>query len=101
MTNTSENINLEVKTLRVRLEKEGVITIPQAMQNNLSLSEGDMLTFVQIGGLVLLTLKKPQVPQLADKIAALRLDAGLSIENLLEGLELEREAIWLQQQKDA
>lgn len=59
--NTSENINLQVKTFPVRLEKEGVITIPQAMQNNLSLSEGDMLTFVQIGGLVLLTLKKPQV----------------------------------------
>ncbi|MBF2014757.1 MAG: AbrB/MazE/SpoVT family DNA-binding domain-containing protein [Rivularia sp. T60_A2020_040] len=101
MTNTSENINLETKTFPVRLEKEGVISIPQAMQDNLSLSEGDMLTFVQIGDLVLLTLKKLQVPQLADKIAALRQDAGLSIEDLLEGLEQEREAIWLEQQKDA
>lgn len=85
----------------MRLEKEGVISIPPAMQDNLSLSEGDMLTFVQIGDLVLLTLKKLQVPQLADKIAALRQDAGLSIEDLLEGLEQEREAIWLEQQKDA
>ncbi|MEA5599489.1 hypothetical protein [Rivularia sp. UHCC 0363] len=101
MTNTSENINLETKTFPVRLEKEGVISIPQAMQDNLSLSEGDMLTLVQIGDLVLLTLKKLQVPQLADQIAALRLDAGLSIEDLLEGLEQEREAIWLQKQKDA
>lgn len=101
MTNTSENVNLEIETFPVRLEKEGVITIPQAMQKNLSLSEGDMLTFLQIGDLVLLTLKKPQVPRLADTIAALRLDAGLSIEDLLEGLEQEREAIWLQQQKDA
>lgn len=100
MTNTSENINIEIKTFPVRLEKEGVITIPQAMQNNLSLSEGDMLMFVQIGDLVLLTLKQPQVSQLADKIAGLRVDAGLSIEDLLEGLEQEREAIWLQQ-KDA
>jgi hypothetical protein len=49
----------------------------------------------------LANLKKPQVPQLADKILALRLDAGLSIEDLLEGLEQEREAIWLQQQKNA
>lgn len=98
MTNTSENINIEIKTFPVRLEKEGVITIPQAMQNNLSLSEGDMLMFVQIGDLFLLTLKQPQVPQLADKIAGLRLDAGLSIEDLLEGLEQEREAIWLQQE---
>jgi bifunctional DNA-binding transcriptional regulator/antitoxin component of YhaV-PrlF toxin-antitoxin module len=89
MTNTSEDINLEVKTFPVRLEKEGVITIPQAMQNNLSLSEGDMLTFVQMGDLVLLTLKKTQVPQLVDKIAALRQDAGLSVGDLLEGLELE------------
>ncbi|WP_290883033.1 AbrB/MazE/SpoVT family DNA-binding domain-containing protein [Fischerella sp.] len=101
MTSTSENTNVEMRAFPIRLQKEGQIIIPQAVQDYLSLTEGDTLILLQIGDLVLLTPKQPQVPQLADKIATLMENVGLDLSDLLEGLEIEREAIWQERQQNA
>jgi hypothetical protein len=55
------------------------------------------LTLLQIGDVVLLTPKQPQVPQIADKITAMMEDAGLELGDLLQGLAAERAAIWQEQ----
>jgi bifunctional DNA-binding transcriptional regulator/antitoxin component of YhaV-PrlF toxin-antitoxin module len=101
MTSTSDNTNVEIKTFPIRLEKAGQITIPQSVQAHLSVITGDMLTLLQIGDLVLLTPKQLQVPQLADAITTLMEDASLNLSDLLEGLEMEREIIWQEQQQNA
>jgi bifunctional DNA-binding transcriptional regulator/antitoxin component of YhaV-PrlF toxin-antitoxin module len=90
-----------MKTFPIRLQKEGKIIVPQSIQEQLNLREGDWLTFVQIDDLILLTLKQPQVPQLADQISTLREQEEISINELIEGLELERKTIWQEQQKNA
>lgn len=101
MTSTSQNPNIEIKTFPIRLEGQGQITVPQVVQDHLNLTEGDMLTMIQVGELVLLTPRQPQVPQLADKITAIMEDEGVNLTDLLTGLQAEREAIWQEQQKDA
>lgn len=98
MKSTLESTNVDLIAFPIRLEKEGQITVPQTVQERLNLTEGDMLTLMQIGDVVLLTPKQPQVPQLADRITALREDEGVSLTDLLEGIETEREAIWNEQQ---
>lgn len=90
-----------MRAFSIRLEKEGQITVPQAVQDQLNLTEGDMLILLQISDLVLLTPKQPQVPQLADQITALREDEGVDLTDLLEGIETERKAIWQEQQQNA
>lgn len=99
MTYTSENI--EIKTFPIRLENEGKITIPEDLKTHLSLVTGDILTLLQIGDFVVLTLKQPQVPQIADQITAMMDDAGLELSDLLQGLTAEREAIWQEKQNNA
>ncbi|MEC4817630.1 MAG: hypothetical protein SAK29_30815 [Scytonema sp. PMC 1069.18] len=96
MTSVSKNSSVEIKEFPIRLEKEGQITVPQVVQQYLNVTEGDMLTLLQIGETVLLTSKKPQVPQLADQITVLREDESVTLDDLLEGIETEREAIWLE-----
>lgn len=101
MTSTSPNTNIEIKTFSIRLGEQGQITVPQMVQDHLNLTEGDMLTMIQVGELVLLTPRQPQVPQLADKITAIMEDEGVNLADLLTGLLAEREAIWQEQQKNA
>jgi bifunctional DNA-binding transcriptional regulator/antitoxin component of YhaV-PrlF toxin-antitoxin module len=101
VTSTSQNPNIEIKTFPIRLEEQGQITVPQVVQDHLNLTEGDMLTMIQVGELVLLTPRQPQVPQLANKITAIMEDEGVNLADLLIGLQAEREAIWQEQQKDA
>ena len=87
-----------MKAFPIRLQENGQITVPQPVQDNLNLTEGDMLTLLQVGNLVLLTPKQPQVPQLADKITAIMEAEGITLTDLLDGIETERGAIWQEQQ---
>ena len=87
-----------MKAFPIRLQENGQITVPQPVQDNLNLTDGDMLTLLQVGNLVLLTPKQPQVPQLADKITAIMEAEGITLTDLLDGIETERKAIWQEQQ---
>jgi len=98
---TSQDTNFEIKQFPIRLQKGGQITVPELVQHNLNLTEGDILTLLQVEDLVLLTVKQPQVPQLADTIIAIMENEGVGLTDLLVGLEAEREAIWRSQHQDA
>jgi bifunctional DNA-binding transcriptional regulator/antitoxin component of YhaV-PrlF toxin-antitoxin module len=98
---TSLDPNIEIRTYPIRLRDRGQITVPRAVRERLAVADGDILTLLQVGEVVLLTSKQPQTPQLADKIADLMEQEGVSLADLLLGLAEEREAIWRQQQKDA
>ena len=89
------------KTFPVRLRRRGQITVPQTVRDDLSVTEGDILTLLQVGDVVLLTPRQPQVPRLADKIADMMESEDVSRADLLEGLKEEREAIWRERQRDA
>lgn len=84
----------ELQTFAVRLRPRGQITIPQAVREQMAVDEGDVLTLVDAGDLVFLSRTRPQVPKLADRIAILMDEAGVSLADLLAGLEEERQAIW-------
>ena len=91
----------EILSSPIRLRKRGQITIPQAVRDNLGVSEGDILTLLQMGDVVILTRKQPRVPRLADKIAGLMEEEGVSLADLLQGLKEEREAIWRERAENA
>lgn len=91
VTYSLQNTNIEMRIFPIRLQEQGQITVPQVVQDNLNVTEGDMLTMLQVGDLVLLTPRQPQVPQLADKIIAIMEDEGVSLTDLMAGVEAERE----------
>jgi AbrB family looped-hinge helix DNA binding protein len=96
-----QDTEVDVKTYPIRLRDRGQITVPQVVRDRLKVIEGDMLTLLQVGDLILLTPKQPQVPKLADKIVAMMESEEISLADLLLGLEEERKAIWQERQADA
>jgi AbrB family looped-hinge helix DNA binding protein len=83
-----------LKTYDIRLRQRGQITVPREVRDRLSIDEGDTLTLVQVGSTLLLTPKRPVVPLLADRIVELMEEKGVTLADLLIGLEEERAAIY-------
>lgn len=83
----------EIQTRTVRLRERGQVTIPYDLREKLMAAEGDTLTLLQIGDLILLTPHQPRVSRLSEQFTAEMDKAGLSLAELLAGLIEERETI--------
>lgn len=75
----------------VQLRDRGVVTLPKALRDRYGLAAGDALRVLDLDGVFVVTPMVPMVPELAREIERLRTEAGLSTEDLLEGLQRERE----------
>jgi hypothetical protein len=68
--------------------------MPQALREQLALDDGDSLVLVKMGDLVFLSPKPLQVPRLADRLAGMLDQSGITLADLLQDLEEQRTAIW-------
>jgi len=98
VTINSQETDVEIQQFPIVLGEGGEITIPQLLQDSLNVNEGDMLVLMQIGNLIVLAPKQPQAPQLIDQIATIMENENVDLNDLLAGLEAEREAIWREKQ---
>lgn len=98
MTITSQETDVQIQQFPIILGQGGEITIPQLLQDSLNVNQGDTLVLLQIGNLILLAPKQPQIPQLIDRIVTIMENENVSLTDLLAGLEAEREAIWQEKQ---
>jgi bifunctional DNA-binding transcriptional regulator/antitoxin component of YhaV-PrlF toxin-antitoxin module len=101
MTSLSGSTQVDHQTFSVTLQADGQITVPPTVQAQLSLSEGDQLTLLQIGEFMLLAPKTLRVNDLAEQITTLRETANLTLEELLDGLRAERTSLWSDNQPHA
>jgi hypothetical protein len=70
----------------IQLREKGVITLP------ISLRPGDVFSLVELGeGAFALTPKTSKVAALGDKVSKILQDAGVSVEEVLQTLDEERE----------
>lgn len=74
-----------------QVRDRGVITIPANLREKYGIENGDILRLVDLDGVFVLTPMEPMVPELARKIEQACLEAGLSIEDLLQGLREQRQ----------
>jgi AbrB family looped-hinge helix DNA binding protein len=77
--------------LTVQLRKRGVLTLPAGLREKYGLHEGDTFRLVDLDGILVLTPMVPMVPELAREIERARMEAGLSIDELLQDLRAQRE----------
>ena len=75
-------------TLQVR--KRGVLTIPSELREKYGIEEGDTFRLVDLDGIFIITPMMPMVPELAQEIERARIEAGLSMDELLQGLRDQR-----------
>jgi AbrB family looped-hinge helix DNA binding protein len=75
-------------TLQVR--QRGMVTLPADLRNKYGIREGDTFRLVDLDGIFVLTPMVPMVPELAREIEQLRLEAGISTEELIASLREQR-----------
>jgi bifunctional DNA-binding transcriptional regulator/antitoxin component of YhaV-PrlF toxin-antitoxin module len=74
----------------IQIRDRGVITLPAELREKYGIENGDVFRLVDLDGVFVLTPMVPMIPELAREIEQARLEAGLSIEELLEGLREQR-----------
>lgn len=78
----------------IRLRERGQLTLPQAVRKSLALSADVVLTLVQIDNILLLSRREPEIHELSQQFSVLMQESGVSLAELLEGLDEERKLIW-------
>lgn len=78
----------------VRVRERGQITLPQSVRASLAVDAGDTLSLVQIDDILLLSPRQVAIPKLSQEFTALMDEDGVSLAELLQGLEEERKLIW-------
>lgn len=78
---------------KVRVRQRGQITIPREFRNALGIREDSILTAVQVGEGILLTGKPLLGPEVAAQFQKAMTDKGVTLEQLLKGLEEQRKAL--------
>ena len=85
----------------VQVRDRGVVTLPKPLRERYGLGVGDVLDVVDLDGVFVLSPRTSVVPELAAEIERLRIEAGLSTEDLLESLRAERERATRERYGDA
>jgi bifunctional DNA-binding transcriptional regulator/antitoxin component of YhaV-PrlF toxin-antitoxin module len=75
-------------TMQVR--QRGTFTFPAELRKKYDIRTGDTYHVVDLDGIFVLTPMTPIVPELANEIERMRLEAGLSTEELLSSLREQR-----------
>ena len=75
----------------VQVRKGGVVTLPAELRQKQGIREGDSYRVLDLDGILVLTPMVPMLPELAREIEKARLEAGLSVGDLLENLRRQRE----------
>ncbi len=84
----------------IQIRQRGTLTIPAELRVKYGIKEGDTYYLLDLDGILVLTPTAPLVPELARAIERLRLEAGLSTEELLLGLREQRERYVAGQSQD-
>lgn len=80
----------------VQVRQRGTLTLPAEFRAKYNIKPGDTFHIVDLDGILILTPMAPMVPELAREIERARVEAGLSVEELLAGLREQREKYHLE-----
>ena len=79
----------------VQIRGKGTVTIPIEMRRKYGLDEGDIITLIELGdGSLLLTPIITNVDRLGDRVAQAMADEEISIDQILDTLDEERESYY-------
>jgi bifunctional DNA-binding transcriptional regulator/antitoxin component of YhaV-PrlF toxin-antitoxin module len=85
---------MSVSEDRVQIGKRGTVTLPVQLRKRYGLDAGDLLTVLDLGGVFVLAPEVSVVSKIAREIEQLREEAGLSLEEFLQGLDEQRRRLY-------
>jgi AbrB family looped-hinge helix DNA binding protein len=75
----------------VQVRQRGTLTLPSELRTKYNIKPGDTFQVIDLDGILILTPMTPMVPELAREIERARIEAGISVEEMLIGLREQRE----------
>ena len=75
----------------VQVRERGQFTIPAEIRRQMGIEEGDIFSLIQLGDTLVATRKKLVAPEIAGAIEGLMREEGVTLGDLLDGLEKQRE----------
>jgi bifunctional DNA-binding transcriptional regulator/antitoxin component of YhaV-PrlF toxin-antitoxin module len=76
--------------ITIQVRERGVVTLPAELREKYKIENGQIFRLVDLEGIFVFVPMVPIVPELANEIERLRLESGLSMEELLESLREQR-----------
>lgn len=81
----------------VQLKEQGQITLPAQLREELGVDIGDFFTIVKVDSYVVMTPKRLMVSEVTGQLEQLLAEKGLTLDDLLKGLEDERAKLFEEQ----
>jgi len=76
--------------LTIQVRERGVVTLPAELREKYNIENGKIFRLVDFDGIFVFVPMVPMVPELANEIERIRLEAGLSVDELLSDLRKQR-----------
>lgn len=80
-----------MSNMTLRVGHRGLITIPKALREAYGIQPGDAVTFLDLGGIFVLSPKPSEIDKLVDQISAELQAEGETLESMLHALREERD----------
>jgi bifunctional DNA-binding transcriptional regulator/antitoxin component of YhaV-PrlF toxin-antitoxin module len=80
-----------MESITLQMAQRGAITIPKSLRESYGMQPGDTFTLLDLGGVFVLTRKRSEIDEIADKIAAQWAEDGETLETMLRALREERD----------
>ena len=74
----------------VQVRQRGTFTLPAELRERYNIKPGDTFRIIDLDGILVLTPMVPMVPELAREIERARVEAGLSVDEMLKSLREQR-----------
>lgn len=81
---------MTINTYPIKIRQRGQLTIPQQVREQWSTQKGDLITLVQFDEFAILAPTLLKTPSLARQFSQMMDEEGVSLADLLEGLNEER-----------
>lgn len=78
-------------TRTIQMRKKGSVTLPIELRKKYNLEEDDPITLIDTGEGIFLSPKRAVLPKLVNEIEALRKKHNISLEELIQGVQNERD----------
>jgi AbrB family looped-hinge helix DNA binding protein len=77
-------------TITVQIAQRGGVTLPKSIREAYGLQPGDVLTLLDLGGVLLLSPRRSEIDALAERITQALTKRGETLESMLHALREER-----------
>jgi bifunctional DNA-binding transcriptional regulator/antitoxin component of YhaV-PrlF toxin-antitoxin module len=86
-----------MSAVNIQLRRKGILTLPVSLRRKYNLDENDVFTLEDLGnGSFLLIPQVSNVARLGDRVAEVMAEEGVSLEDMLEALDEERQDYYRQ-----